>query len=60
MHNESSFCNCLKKIQRSATSLVKTGKPQNFTLVFLENVILQLPLSKIYGIKITTVFASKF
>ena len=29
-----------KKFRRSTTSLMRTGKPQTFKLVFLENVIL--------------------
>ena len=46
MHGESSSNNYQKKFQRSTTSLVKTGIPQTFKLVFLENVILQLLLFK--------------
>ena len=49
MHDESSFNNYQKKIQSSATSLVRTGKPQTFKLVFLENMILQLLLFKNLG-----------
>ena len=49
MHGESSSNTYQKKFQRSTTSLVSTEKSQTFKPVFLENVILQLLLSKIYG-----------
>ena len=49
LHGENSSNNYQKKFQCSTTSLVRTGKPQTFKLVFFfffENMILQLLLFK--------------
>ena len=43
MHGKNSSNDYQKKFQCSMTSLVRTGKPQTFKLVFFfENIILQL------------------
>ena len=46
MLGESNSANYQNKFQRCTTSMVRTGKPHIFKLVFLKNVILQLLLFK--------------